>query len=163
LRLSDRSHFDPVTEHHDGHQRRELPPQIGTGEAEGHRQAEPECDRNRERNERHHPGQAVANLADGTPDEDPPAVPEHQRAEHRRNPARYHGSARRIEGEPVLNHRRPDHGGDRQQQRPPEFLTEHLDGVASVFVVATHRVATLSAVRMMGVTGDVGAYRWTVL
>src|SRR4051794_9542705 len=35
-------------------------------------------------------------------------------------------------GEPVLNHRGPDDRGHRQQERPPELLAEHLDGMASV-------------------------------
>src|SRR5262249_35617491 len=36
----------------------------------------------------------------------------------------------------MLNHRSPDHGGYREQQRPPEFLAEYLDRMASMLVVA---------------------------
>jgi hypothetical protein len=44
-------------------------------------------------------------------------------------------------------------------------MTEHLDGMASVFVVATNRVVvtSLTAVRVMRMTSDGGAHRWTVL
>jgi hypothetical protein len=64
----------------------------------------------------------------------------------------------------VLNHRGPEDRGDREQDRPPELLAEHLGGMAGVFVVATYTVVrSLSIVRMMSVPSVLGAYRWTVL
>ena len=63
LRLGNRSHLDPVAEDHDRDERRQLPPQVHAREAECDRQAEDEGDGDRQRDERHHAGPAVGELA----------------------------------------------------------------------------------------------------
>src|SRR5262249_61606705 len=87
LCLGDRAHLDPMTEYHDGDERRELPPQLRTGKSECHRQAEPESNGDRERDQRHHPGQAIANLAHRPLNEHPAAVREYQGPEESGDPS----------------------------------------------------------------------------
>ena len=165
LGLGDRAHLDPVAEHHDGDQGGQLPPEIGAREAERHREAEHERDRDGQRDERHHAGPAIGQLAGGAPDEHPAAVGEDERAEHGGDPARRGRAAPRLVAEPVLDHRRPDDGGDRQQERAPELAAEHLHRVPRVPVVAGVRagravtrvcpVARVSVVPGMSATAGV--------
>jgi hypothetical protein len=136
LRLGDRAHLDPVAEHHDGDQRGELPPEVHPREAERHREAPAEGHRDRQRDERHHAGEASRELADRGADEDPAAVGEDQYPEQGRDPSRRRRSAPRRVPEPMLDHRRPRQGGDREQQRSQELAAEHLDRVSRVRVVA---------------------------
>ena len=56
LGLRDRSHLEPVTEHHDRDEGRQLPPQVRAREPKCHGQTEDEGDADRERNQRHHAG-----------------------------------------------------------------------------------------------------------
>ena len=135
LGLGDRPHLDPVTEHHDGDERRQLPPEIRAGEADRDGEAEYESDADRQRDERHHSRQSSADLADGALDEHPATVGEHQCAEDRRNPPCRRSSSGSLVPEPVLDHWRPDDRGDRQKQRAPELLAEHLDRMTGVLVV----------------------------
>ena len=46
---------------------------------------------------------------------------------------------------PVLHHRHPYEGGDREQQRVPELLPEHLDGMAGVLVMAGRMTGRMRA------------------
>src|SRR5262249_9893698 len=140
LRLGDRAHLDPVAEDHDRDERGQLPPEVYSGEAEGHREAEPERNADREGDERHHPGPAVGKLADRALDEHPPTVGEDERPEHRGDEARSRGPAPRLVPEPVLDHRGPDDGGDREQQGSPELAPEHLDAMTGMLVVGGVRV-----------------------
>src|SRR4029453_157109 len=114
--------------------RGQTPHEIRPRESEGNRETEHERHTDRERDQRHHSWQTIANLADGAFDEHPAAITEDQRSEDRRNPPRGGEPAGRLETEPVLNHRRPDERRYRQQQSAPELLAEHVDRMSSVFV-----------------------------
>src|SRR5213593_4269458 len=166
LRLGDRAHLDPVAEDHDRDEGGELPPEIHSGEAEGHREAEHVGDADRKGDERHHPGTTVGELADGALDEHPAAVAEDQRAEQRGNEARSRGAAPRFVAEPVLDHRGPRDGGDREQQRSPELSSEHLDAVTGMHIVGSVGVAitpTIDPVVMPARFAPVGRRRLVVL
>ncbi len=132
--LADRLHLLPVAEQHDRHQRGQLPPelQVEPVEARGHRRDV--GDRDRHRDEQHHPGLAVADLGHAAGEERPAAPPEHERAEHRPDP-RHPREVERV-AEPVHDHLAGDDERDRQQQAEPEAPAEHLRVVAGVLVVA---------------------------
>ncbi len=115
LRLRNGTHLDPVAQQHDRHERGELLPQRHAGEPERHDRAENKRDRDREGDERHHAGQAILQLADGSLDEDPAAVDEHGRAEDRRDPFGA-GDVRRRVAERALEHVSPDECRDREQE-----------------------------------------------
>ena len=134
LRLGDRPHLEPVPEQHDGDERRQLLPQRHARIAERHDHAEDERDGDRQRDERHHPGQAIAELSHRALDEDPSAVDEDRGAEDGRNPVRTREGRRRISAG-VLEHVAPDERGDRQQQRDPELVSKCRGAVASMRVV----------------------------
>ena len=134
-RLLDAPHLHPVAEQHDGDERGQLPPERRAREAERDRGAEDKRDRDRERDQRHHPRRAVAKLARRPPDEHPPAVEEDDRAEDGGDVLRA-GEHRRCVAEPLLEQVAPDQRRDREQQREPELRAEHLDAVPLVLVVS---------------------------
>src|SRR6266403_5596384 len=96
-----------MAEDHDGDERRELPPEIHSLNAEGYREAETKRHDDRERDPRHHARESALYLPNGTLQEHHPAVEEQDRSEDCRDVPRP-GKCRRVEAEPLLNHRRPD-------------------------------------------------------
>jgi hypothetical protein len=140
LGLADRAHLDPVAEHHDRDQRRQLLPQRHPAEAENHGEAEAESDGDGQRDQRHHARQPVPELAHRALEEGTAAIEEHQGAEHGRDPA---GSRERgrPEAERAGQHVTPDEGGDRQREADPESVAEHRDAVAGVLVARHGRRA----------------------
>ena len=78
-RLRNRPHLDPMAEQHDGDERGQFPPQGLSGIAEGHRETEDERHRNRQRDQRHHPGQSIAQFPESTFHEHRAAVQVHGR------------------------------------------------------------------------------------
>src|SRR6185312_7054915 len=134
LGLRDRPHLEPVTEQHDGYKRRQFFPEWHAWKAKYHRQAECERDTDRERNQRHHAGQAIPDLADGTRKKWCSAVQEHRAAEYRRNPPRTRNARRRV-SERILKHVAPDQRRKREQERQQEPVAEHGHAVTGVFVV----------------------------
>ena len=86
--LGDRAHLQPVAQEHDRDQGRQLPPDLDIEEAQRPGPARHEGDADGERDEGHHPGLAVPQLADGSPEEDEAAVQEDDRAEDRPGRAR---------------------------------------------------------------------------
>jgi hypothetical protein len=70
-----------MAQQHDRHQRGQLPPKCISGIPERHGQTEEERHADREGDQRHHAGKAIAQLASGSFDEYPAAVKEHRRAE----------------------------------------------------------------------------------
>ena len=133
VRLADRLHLLPVTQQHDRHQRGELPPevQVEPAETRGHRRRVRNGDRHRD--QQHHPGLTVADLAHSALEEGPAGPQEHDRAKHRADPF----DAWEVErvAEPVHDHVARHHEGDGQDQRDPEAAPEHLRVVACVLVV----------------------------
>ena len=87
LGLADGLHLLPVAEQHDRDQRGQLPPELEVepAEARGHRRRVGDDDGHRD--QQHHPGLAVADLGHAAGEERPPAPAEHERAEHRPDPA----------------------------------------------------------------------------
>ena len=85
LCLRDRPHLEPVPEQHDRDQGGQFPPDLDLEEAERASPRGHEGDDDRQRDEGHHPGLAVGQLALGSTDEDQPAVEEDDRAEDRRH------------------------------------------------------------------------------
>ena len=92
LCLRDRPHLEPVPEQHDRDEGGQLPPDLDLEEAEGAGPRGHEGDDDRQRDEGHHPGLAVGQLALGSADEDQPAVEEDDRPEDRRRHTRCRGS-----------------------------------------------------------------------
>ena len=92
LGLADRLHLLPVAEQHDGDQRGQLPPEVQVEPAEAGGQRRDVGDGDRHRDQQHHPGRPVAHLPDAADEERPAAVEEHDRAEHRPDPATCRGS-----------------------------------------------------------------------
>ena len=85
LRLRDRSHLEPVAEQHDRDQGGQLPPDLDLEEAESAGQRGHEGHDDRQRDQGHHPGLTVGQLALGSADEDQTAVEEDDRPEDRRH------------------------------------------------------------------------------
>ena len=85
-RLPERLHLLPVPEEHHVDQQRELPPELEIEPAGLGRGARDERHEDRERDQQHHPGLPVADLADAAAQERHPAVEEHDRADERRDP-----------------------------------------------------------------------------
>ena len=131
--LPDGLHLLPVSEQHDRHQRGQLPPELQVEPADARRQRRPVGDRDRHRDQEHHPGLTVTDLGDATGEERPTTPPEHERADHRTDP----GDPWEVDrvAEPVHDHVAGDDQRDRRQQRQPEPATEHLRVVANVLVV----------------------------
>ena len=123
--LTERLHLLPVPEQHDHDERRQLPPELEVEEAERRRCAREEGDGDRERDEQHHPGRALAKLRPGAGQEDGAAVEEDDRAEHRRDQAVARELGRR-EAEPVLDHLAVEDDRDREDQGDPEAAPVHV-------------------------------------
>ena len=137
-RLRDRAHLEPVAEQHDRDEGGELPPDLDVEPAERARPARDERDQDRERDQRHHPGRPVAQLANRAAQEWDAAVAEHDRAEDRRDPLRARERGRRV-AEPLLRIGAPDDDRNGQEQAEPEPVAEHRDGMAGVAVVGAMR------------------------
>ncbi|MNC89971.1 hypothetical protein D3C83_59960 [compost metagenome] len=105
--LKDRPHLDPVAEQHHRDQGRHFLPERHTRVAERHRDAEGESDRDRERDQGHHAGQAGAEFACGPLQEHPSAIDEHRRAEQRGDPLRA-GQDRLLTAEQSGEHVAPE-------------------------------------------------------
>ena len=98
------------------------------------REARPERHRDREGDEEHHAGRAVAQFLPPTLEERRPAVDEHRGAERERDPLLGRHARRRV-AEQVLQHLRPDEHRHAQQQAQPEPVAEHRHAVPRVLVV----------------------------
>ncbi len=134
LCLGDRAHLQPVAEQHDGDQGGQFPPDLHIEQAERAGPRGHECDHDRERDQGHHPGLAVGQLAFGTADEDQAAVEENEGAENRR-PVLLARECRQRVPEPLLDVRAQDDDRDRQGEAQPELVPEYRHRVASVLVV----------------------------
>ena len=102
LGLHDRAHLDPVPQAHDGDERRQLPPHVDLEQAQRRGPRRDEGDHDGERDEGHHPRLAIAQLGARALQEDPAAVREDDRPQHRRDPARS-GEVRGHVAQPVLD------------------------------------------------------------
>ncbi len=87
-RLPDGPHLQPVAEQHDRHQQGQLPPEVEVEEAEGHRGARHERDRDRHAYEQHHPRLPVPRLPKPAHQERPAAPHEDERAQYGCDPPR---------------------------------------------------------------------------
>ena len=128
-------HLDPVTEQHDRHERRELPPQrVGADQLQFHDPGEDKCDRNSQRDERHHSRQTRPQLAPGALEKRATAVQEDERTEHGRDPV---GSRHRRR--PVVQEHfdmaGPDHRRNGEYGRDPEAVAEHARRVSRMSVM----------------------------
>src|SRR5258705_13530495 len=103
-----------MAEEHDGDERRELPPEILSLSAEGYGEAETKRHDDGQRDQSHHAGQPIPYLPHGTLQKDHSAVEEQDGSEDGRDVARSRKS-RRLEMEPLLDHRRPNDGWHRQR------------------------------------------------
>jgi hypothetical protein len=136
--LTERLHLLPVAEEHHHDQRRELPPELEVDHAELREHARHEGDRDRERDEQHHPGRTPAKLVERACQEDPAAVDEDHRAEHRRDET-VTGELGRGEAEPVLDHLAVEDDRDGEDQRDPEAtpVDVRVTGMAAVAMLVT--------------------------
>ena len=142
--LADRLHLLPVTEQHDRHQRRQLPPELEVEPVEAGRHRRRVGDRDRHRDQQHHPRLAIADLGDAAGEERPATPPEHDRAEHRPEP-RHPGEVELV-AEPLHHHLARDDERDRQRQAHPEPAAEHLRVVTGVLVVAVPAIGAMADV-----------------
>ncbi len=124
---------------HDG----EYPVYQAFDNAERDQRAVNEGNSDRQRDQRHHPVHAVAQLVVSTVEERPAAVEVHDRAEQRRDAGRSRELWGRV-AESVLDHPTPQHSGDRQHQREPELVAEHRNAVTGMLVVPGVGVAMCS-------------------
>jgi hypothetical protein len=139
LRALDRAHLDPMAEQHDRHQRGELPPQrVAPDHAELDDPGKDEGDGDRQRDQRHHPGEPSAQLAPRAAQEGTPAIQKDGRSEQGRDPGRSR-QRRRTVAQQHLDVVGPDDGGNRQHERQPETVPEHPGRVSGVRVVPAAR------------------------
>ncbi len=153
--LSDRLHLLPVTEQHDRDEEGKLPPELEIEPIQRGGNRRGVGDRDRHRDQQHHPRLTGADLSDPTGEEGPAAPPEHDRAEHRTEP-RHRGE---VDGvvEPAHHHLAGDDEGDRQEQADPEAATEHLRIVAGVLVVVLVVLVHESTIPPRGISdGGIG-------
>jgi hypothetical protein len=146
-RLADRLHLLPVAEQHDRHEQGELPPELEVEPPDGGRHRRRPGDRDRHRDQQHHPRTAVAHFGDRAGEEWVATPGEDQRAEHRTDPA----DAVDLVAEPLHHHLAGADDGDRQQQGQPEPPAERLGIVTGMLVVrVVARVVPLVRVMHLG-------------
>ena len=114
-RLGDGAHLQPVAEKHDRDERRKLFPERHSGKSERDGETERERDGDCQRDECHHAGEAVLDLAGGALNERPSPVREHRDAEYRGDPTRTGEAGRRITERPG-EHVAPDQHWDRERE-----------------------------------------------
>ncbi len=124
-----------MSQQHDRDKRGELFPERHPGVPERHGEAEDECHRDGERDQRHHAGEPGPEFAPGALDERPAAVEEDGRAEDRCDQVRAWKLGRCIP-EHSGEHVAPEQCRDRECEREPELVAEHRDRVAGVSVVS---------------------------
>jgi len=118
-----------------GDQSGQLFPQRHRGKAECDGGAEHERHADRKRDQGHHGGLSILDLADGAAQKRRAAVVKQRRAEDRRNPFRPR-ERRWREPQRIRKHAPSDRRRDGQRKRNPELVAEHRDRVAIMFVVA---------------------------
>jgi hypothetical protein len=123
-RLRDRPHLDPVTEEHDGHKSGELLPERNTGETNFNRNAEHECDRNRQSNQRHHAWQTVTQFACSSLEENQPTDEKDEGSKDGREDVASWNMWRR-KSECIGEHMAPYERGHGKGQRHPKLAPEH--------------------------------------
>ena len=133
LRLADRLHLLPVAEQHDGDQRRQLPPEVQVERAERGGQRRQVGDGDRHRDQQHHAGGPVADLAHRPLEKGPATVREHHRAQHRSHQA--DPGEVQLVAEPVHHHVAGDHDRHGQRQAQPELAPERLRIVPRMLVM----------------------------
>ena len=121
-------------EQHDRDQGGQFPPDLDLEEAERAGPRGHEGDDDRQRDEGHHPGLAVGQLALGSADEDQPAVEEDDRPEDRRHVLDARDRRDRV-ADPARDLRAQQHGRDGQGKAQPELVAEHRHRVAGVPVM----------------------------
>ena len=142
--LADRFHLLPVTEQHDRHQRRQLPPELQDQPIEAGRHRRHVGDRDGHRDQQHHPRLAIAELGDTAGEERPATPPEHDRAEHRPEPR--HPSEVELVTEPLHHHLAGHDQRNRQRQTHPEPAAEHLRVMPGVLVMAVPAIGAVAGV-----------------
>ena len=132
-----------MAENHDRDQGGELPPYVDLEEAEGSGQRSPECDDDRQADERHHARLASGELAARCADENEATIEEDERSEDGGNELRARERWRDV-AQPVLDVGRPEYDRNCEREAQPEFIPKHRDGMSGVTIVAPlsacHRV-----------------------
>src|SRR5690606_28375554 len=115
------------------------------------------------RDERHHSGQAGPQLVDRALDEHPSTVKEDDGPENRPYPPRT-GEGRSLVAEQHLHVLGPEHDGESQRERQPEFVTEHTGGMSGVGIVSrVHMAAVVRIVFHVRTMVTVPPMVWSVM
>jgi len=151
-----RAHLEPVTEQHDVDQRRGFPEEDVAGKAEHDQRAVGVGDRDRERYERHHAGEACTDLVHETREERPAAVEVDGRRETEADVAVARERQRVAEPKELLDHVRGREHWQREHQRDPQAppKVRHRMGVIGVTGVAGCPRSGVAGVLMMVVHHD---------
>ncbi len=137
--LADGAHLHPVAEQHDGDEGRELPPELEVKPAESGGGRSDVGDRDRHTDQKHHPGLAILRLLHRSLQKRRTSIDEKNGAENRSDPGRP-GKGRSRVSEPLLDRLGEEDDRKSQRQRQPEAVSEHVNAVAGVLVVATAHV-----------------------
>ena len=153
--LAEGPHLQPVAQQHDHDQQGQLPPELEVEGAEDGGDAGPEGDQDGQGDEQHHARLAAAQLGQAALQERPPAVEEHHRPEHGRDPLR----SRELgwgEPEPLLDHLGVGDHRDGEGEAQPEPVAElggmvPMPAMGAVPLVAAGRAAVLVRLGVLAV------------